>query len=170
MQEMTVVHDHGNSGQNRTVRDRLLRIPKWLISPLLSTAIFMALLLVLHHKPELIFPSSDEKVFAEGLQLKTLIRQVKNELQEAGKEAVNKNEAALFELKDFDLDVNIVAKGTSNVNAQIVTVGTNVEIARERLQHVHLHWVVDAKSRPVDARRGAITESPDVVIDADTSR
>jgi len=110
----------------------------WIGPSLLAIVLFIALTLLAPRVTDhLVEPAGGD---VEGLQLKTLIRQVKKELQDADLEAVRSNEPALFELKQFDLDVNIVASGKTAADAKVLAVGSNVEVSRERVQHIHLVW------------------------------
>lgn len=93
----------------------------------------------------------------EGIQLKELIRKVKADLTAADQEAAAKGELALFRLKDFELDINVVASGSAETKGQIMTVGSNVTVGSEKIQKIHLRWVADPE-------RKLITPVPTTVI------
>ena len=144
--------------------EALRRALVWIGPSLLAVALFFALVLLSPRLTDrLAQPGSPE---AEGLQLKTLIRQVKKELEEADQEALDNNEAALFDLKEFVLDVNIVASGKTIHDAKVVTVGSNVEVGRERVQHIHLVWTA-AREGKVEPTLQPIPDKPTVTINAD---
>ena len=146
--------------RNEAVR----RAAIWIGPSLLAVALFAALVLLAPRVTQnLIEPTPDQ---VEGLQLKTLIRQVKKELQDADQEAMDKGEQALFELKQFDLDVNIVAAGKTAADAKVLAVGSNVEVSRERVQHIHLVWTA-APPIPVVPEPATISKKPTIVINAD---
>jgi hypothetical protein len=115
----------------------------------------------------LVAPSQDH---VEGLELKTLIRQVKAELQEADLEALNNNEEPLFELQEFDLDLNFVAKGTTGGKVELSAVGSSVEVSRERLQHIHLRWKANPEARAVATQQASISAAPTDIINADNEQ
>lgn len=148
-------------------RGALKQLVMWVAPSLVAVALFTGLILVSPRITDrLAQPGSPE---AEGLQLKTLIRQVKKELQEADQEALDNNEAALFELKEFDLDVNILASGKTIHDAKVVTVGSNVEVGRERVQHIHLVWTAAREENAV-VNEGSIPAKPTVTINADEGK
>jgi len=79
----------------------------------------------------------------EALGVGELITQVKSELAQMEQDRRKKGDAALFEVKDFDLEISFVvhkhvsAKG--EVSYHLVTVGGEVQSAFERAQKVTLH-------------------------------
>jgi len=161
---MSVV-DPGNTGRSHKAtlsqafvrwwkRVSLKQIAFWIGPSLLSVGLFFALVLFGPSVTERLVKTDPHE--SKSLELNTLIREVKAELQQADREAVENNEAAMFKLKEFDLDLNFVATGKT---AQVLTIGSNVEVGRERVQHIHLVWT-PAGSVPVAAEPREITENP----------
>ena len=134
-------------------------------TPLVTIAAFLLLLSYMSHRVGTLPPGNDPA--AQGLQLKTLIRQVKTELQQADMEAIKNGEPALFQLKDFELDVNVVAKGSITGNAQIVTVGSSAEVSSERVQRIHLRWVVDPEAQKLAIETAKIDTKATRILDGD---
>ena len=149
----------------RNLPDRLRQVILLIWTPLVTIAAFLLLLSYMSHRVDTLPPAND--VAKEGLQLKTLIRQVKTELQQADMEAIEKGEPALFQLKDFELDVNVVAKGSISGNAQIVTVGSSAEVSSERVQRIHLRWVVDPEAQKLAIENAKIDAPATRILDGD---
>ena len=151
----------------RFLRSRMARRALlWLWPPLASVATLLLLVPLMDRQLDNRLHAA-QKSDADGLELKSLVRQVKQQLQEADCEATANNEAALFELKDFELDLNFVAKGISGQKAEILAVGSNTEISRERLQHIHLRWTANSGAQTANVKPGKILAAPTDVIDAD---
>ena len=74
-----------------------------------------------------------------GEPLKDLIRRVKRELGDAELERVNNHEAALFELKQFDLEVSFISRaraaGKGTVDYELIAVNNEVEVGSEHVQN-----------------------------------
>lgn len=145
-------------------RGAIERVALWLWPPLFTIVAFAAFLKYAPAQLDSVVAPSENP---DGLQLKTLIRQVKTELQQADLEAIERNEPALFQLKDFELDVNVVARGTGTGSAEIVVFGSNVEVSRERIQRIHLRWIADPEARDVAAKQAKILDKPTDIIVAD---
>lgn len=104
----------------------------------------------------------------QSLEVKDLIRKVKEELYAAEVEMHERKELPLFELKEFEMEVNFVVRTAGEVRAEVVGVGSNVELGTEKIQKLKLRWA------PVPPQRhnvapGTVTSKPDVVIDAPAS-
>lgn len=88
--------------------------------------------------------TSNDSALVEGPRIRDLVRQVKQELSEADSIAQARHELALFELKEFDLDISFVvqSKQTAGGKAgyELLAVESNSEIATARTQRIHLHW------------------------------
>jgi len=82
----------------------------------------------------------------EGLGVNELIREVKQELRQASDEMRQNNEAALFQLKTFDLEVSFVARAVATtsgkVTYELVAVDNQLETSSERTQKLMLHMEV----------------------------
>jgi Trypsin-co-occurring domain 2 len=83
------------------------------------------------------------------LGVREMIRSVKQELQDADKEMRDNREVALFELKEFDLEISFVARASSTAKSgfdyQVLTVDTEKQAGSEKVQKLHLHFVVAAQ-------------------------
>src|SRR5882724_10665115 len=82
----------------------------------------------------------------KGLEISNLIRQVKSELEIANDKMRQNNEAALFQVKSFDLEVTFVVQATTtssgNTDFHFVTVDNRLETNSQRTQKMTLHMVV----------------------------
>lgn len=101
-----------------------------------SVAILLLLLSYQSWRPaQLIATGSSE------LGIKDLILKVKKELAETERDRPI-NEAALFKLRDFELEVNFIVKtrhaASGKVDYEVVAVGADTEIGTERIQRIKL--------------------------------
>ncbi len=89
----------------------------------------------------------------EGLGIRELIRTVKLELQETEEQGRTNKEAALFQLKDFDLEINFIvhshSKGKAGVDYHFVAVGAETEVGLEEIQKIKLHMIAIPPRREV---------------------
>lgn len=131
--------------------------PSWwslgLLEKHVSVKVFLValILLALPYLVRYIQPSPDRaaqigKVSPDApLDLDILIRKVKQELAAAEQERVTNREAALFELKQFDLEVSFVMRarslGSGKVEYVPVVVSTELELGSERVQRITLHMI-----------------------------
>lgn len=108
---------------------------------LLIGIIILLLIALMIYNHWRIAPNNPERV--DGLGVRDLIEQVKSELKDAEKARIDKNEAALFKVKDFDLEINFVVGTHSTmsggVNPPLIAVSANTEISSERIQKIKLH-------------------------------
>src|SRR5262245_31478110 len=74
----------------------------------------------------------------QPLDVRCLIESVKAELVAAEKAQRQRNEAALFELKTFDMEINYLVRNSGGLKAEVVGVGTNLDSGSERVQKLHL--------------------------------
>jgi hypothetical protein len=108
-------------------------------------------------------PSGDQGV-------KKLIEEVKKELTEATEDMEKKHEAALFQLKSFDLEVTFVAQVSATDSAgasyQLVTVNNQLATSSGRTQKLNLHMeVVPPEHKNIKIIRGPMPDSSgDIVI------
>ncbi|MEI7897697.1 MAG: trypco2 family protein [bacterium] len=79
-----------------------------------------------------------------GLEISTLVRNVKHELFVADSLRIVKKEAALFRLKDFQMEicftVRQVTKEGVGANYKFVTIEGGSETGNEKVQKLILHW------------------------------
>lgn len=99
----------------------------------------------------------------EGLGIRELIRTVKLELQETEQQGRANKEAALFELKDFDLEISFIvhshSKGTAGVEYHFVAVGAETQVGLEKVQKIKLHMTAIPPKREVVAQTSSRVSS-----------
>lgn len=82
---------------------------------------------------------------ATDLGVQDLIENVKTGLIESEQRRRDKNQAALLELKDVDLEINCVVKasgkGSGSVDLKVLTLGSEADVSSEKIQKVRLHLV-----------------------------
>ncbi len=101
------------------------------------------------------------------LGIDTLAEKVRSELENLETWRQSNGKAALFELKDFDLEVSFVVKKSRKVKgdleAEVITVGGEAEHSKEATQKVVLHMgVIPAESVKI-APASRIDVPPDAV-------
>lgn len=125
---------------------------------LLVTAIALLLLLLLYNHFRL-DRRQRETARVVDLDIAELIVGVKNELLKAQQHRVQENELPLFEVKDFDLEINFVVRSQSNVtgqlDAKVITVGGEDEYSSEKVHKISLHLTAVS---PVPSTGGASRE------------
>jgi|SRR5688572_5431643 hypothetical protein len=84
------------------------------------------------------------KAESKGLEIETLIRQVKSELMKADTARITNNEKPLFKLRDFEMEISFTVRKNNNADAkfdyQFVTVEVGSETTNEKVQKLMLHW------------------------------
>ena len=151
-------------GQLLLSRRTLRHLVLWIGPPLITVIAFLLFARYADHQVA-DFVQQDDKAVG-SLQLKELIRQVKKELVDADQEAIANGEPALFTLKEFELDVNVVAKGAAGGKAEIMTIGSNVDVSRERVQHIHLAWTPNSDIVAIKPKPASITDKADEEVTA----
>ena len=72
-----------------------------------------------------------------------LIEQVKSDLESIDEKRIDKNEAPLFSVETFDLEINFVVResqsGEVRGEYEVVTVGGRSEFSAEKIQKIVLH-------------------------------
>jgi hypothetical protein len=72
-----------------------------------------------------------------------IIEKVRSELKQADEDRIRRNDAALFEVKSFDLEINFIAKTTEKqeggVKTELIAISGGSESSLERLQKITLH-------------------------------
>ena len=101
--------------------------------------IFLLVVMLYNHRRA---ASTSAKDSAE-LGVQDLIEKVKSELIKTEQKRIDAEQAPLFELKDFELEVSFVVK-TSNKESgkaefEVVTVGGETEFSSEKIQKIKLH-------------------------------
>jgi hypothetical protein len=79
-----------------------------------------------------------------GLEIASLIRNVKSELVKADQYRIANNEMALFKLRDFSMEISFtvrkVNKGGAKIDYKFVTVDGGTETGNEKVQKLFLRW------------------------------
>jgi hypothetical protein len=95
----------------------------------------------------LLFPGrtpSPEPEGGNGLGIQELVRGVKEELSAADAERRQSGEAALFKVKDFDLEVSFFAHSDSKTRGgfqyHVLTLDREQHVSAERVQKLHLRF------------------------------
>jgi hypothetical protein len=76
----------------------------------------------------------------QRLDVRCLVEAVKEELAAAEDAQRGANKAALFQLKDFEMEINYVVRNSGGISAEVVGVGTNLDAGSERVQKLLLRW------------------------------
>jgi Trypsin-co-occurring domain 2 len=80
---------------------------------------------------------------AQGLGLQQVVEGLQNELENTELARINKARPAIFQLKDFDIELQVVAKVNDKISGkveyQVVTAETEHEFGREATHKVTLH-------------------------------
>jgi hypothetical protein len=107
----------------------------------------------------------------QPLDVRCLVEAVKTELAAAESAQRRENKAALFELKDFEMEVNYVVRNSGGIKAEVVGVGTNLDAGSERVQKLLLRWaaipnreeqiVPSLSIDPVDVKGKGVTAPAD---------
>jgi NTP-dependent ternary system trypsin peptidase co-occuring protein len=79
---------------------------------------------------------------SQPLEIKDLIGRVREELAAAETDMLKRHDLALFRLKDFEMEINYVIRTGSVVKTEVVGVGTDLNVDRERVQKLTLRWAV----------------------------
>ena len=84
----------------------------------------------------------------QGVDLTTFVESVKRQLEKVESDRVSAGDPALFNVRDFDLELTLVAKedtkGTSGVKAEVVTADMEEQLSHEVSQKVVLHMTLAA--------------------------
>jgi hypothetical protein len=77
------------------------------------------------------------------LGIDELLQSVKKELAKSDQNRQGAGEAALFEVKNFDLEINFTVKKTKSIGGQleykVITADSKAEVAQEKVQKIVLH-------------------------------
>lgn len=139
----------------------------------LTLGLFVAIVFVTGRVVRTEVAAGSEPGPVKSIELTDLIRQVKRGLADAQAQADAAGELKLFRLKDFELEVNVVARGEGKTSAKLWTVGSEVTSGSEKVQKIHLRWIADpernegiAPPEPIDAAN-VVELSPRRASDAD---
>ena len=94
----------------------------------------------------------------QPLEIKDLITRVREELASHEIEMREHQELALFRLKDFEMEINYLVRTGSTVKTEVVGVGTDLSVDRERVQKLVLRW--EACPQHLRGSVGASTSPP----------
>ena len=90
------------------------------------------------------FTAPDERLNAADIEIKSVVTEVKRQLQEIDAERQNLGELALFELKEFELEIAFVAKksieSSSEGTIKLISINSGVSKNRESTQRLKLKW------------------------------
>lgn len=99
------------------------------------------------------------------VEVKDLIREVKAELVAADEAAIKGREAALFKLRDFEMEIQFVVRRSGDFRAEVVGVGGGAGASSESVQKLKLHWdAVPPRTDVVPAAKDGIQKSPTCTI------
>lgn len=80
----------------------------------------------------------------KGLGVEEMVRAVRKDLEAAEDTMTARNEAALFNVKHFDLEISFVAhetrRGSGKFEYHVLTLDTERQISTERIQKLQLHF------------------------------
>ncbi len=99
------------------------------------------------------------------VEVKDLIREVKAELVAADQEMLKNGEAALFQLKEFEMEIQFVVRRSGDLRAEVVGVGGGAGASSESIQKLKLHWdVVPPTPGSVPPSENPVEKNADTVI------
>jgi hypothetical protein len=91
-------------------------------------------------------PPSLSGSFARGLGLTEYVESVRKDLERVEADRIKSGDPALFVIKDFDLELNVVVKtsdkGKGEFQSEVVTAGMEKELSRELTQKIILHMAL----------------------------
>ena len=95
-----------------------------------------------------------------GIGITDLVRQVKKELLALEDSMVKHNENALFQLKDFEMEINFVVRENTSAkiqgNYEVVAVEGSKDYSNEKVQKIILHWETE---KSIDTFTSKISET-----------
>lgn len=121
----------------------MLNITSLKVDEVLLIIIIALLIFLLVHKHWTSRPSDSNQ--PEELGISSFVEKVRTELYQAEEKRLKTNEAALFKLDKFDLEINFVVKSSLTANGSIthelVTVSGQTETSSEKVQKITLHMI-----------------------------
>ncbi len=80
----------------------------------------------------------------QELQIEQVVREVKRQLEAAGKDRLVNNEATLFKLKDFEMEISFLVRHSERSGTEgkfePIAVDNDLQLDSERTQRLKLHW------------------------------
>jgi len=100
---------------------------------------------------------------ADDQGIKNLIEEVKKELTQVSDDTEKRHEAALFQLKSFDLEITFVAQSSTKNSAgakyELITTDNQLEISSGRTQKLMLHMdVVPPEKKTQELTSGSMKD------------
>jgi hypothetical protein len=132
---------------------------------LFAVGIIVLLIFMIYNNRKSTLTATDN---ATRLGVQELIERVKSELVATERKRVEANEAPLFILQDFELEINFVVKENStqkgDFDFKVVTVGSAADYGSENTQKVKLRMTAvqpqQHETPPSDSTDEVLTESP----------
>ena len=97
---------------------------------------------------------------SSGLGIDKVIRDVKKELVASDQKRIENQEAALFQVKDFDLEIQFVVRESTTTGGEakyeVITVNTELKDELEKVQKITLHFTA---AQPKEEKE-KVTENP----------
>jgi len=138
-----------------SIKDAALKI-KGLVSTKIPAPIFFGVIIVILMPYILTYltrghPALDLPSGKKTLGIKQLVSDVKAELYQLEVERIEKKEAPLFAIKQFDLEISFVARASSQqkgvIEYQVVTAESEIQTGIEKVQKLTLHMETIGESR-----------------------
>jgi len=103
-----------------------------------------------------------------GLGLQTLVGQLRSELERMEEDRQSHERGALFEVKNFDLELSFVIKKSEKNKAEfeteLATIGTERELGRENTDKITLHMELVPPESVVIHPAAVPVTGPDIVV------
>ena len=103
---------------------------------------------------------------ADTVELRHVIRSVKQQLYQADVDARQRGETHLFKLKDFVFEANTVVGRSDGTDLKVLSIGSNTSINQQKVQKITIRWEaidVPAVEEVVGPSAGNLAQ-PDVVV------
>ncbi len=90
------------------------------------------------------YPDEIKILESESIEIKSLVTEVKRQLTELDKERQSNNELALFQLKEFELELTFVVRKTSSVTAEgsfeLIALDASSGQEIQNMQKLNIKW------------------------------
>jgi hypothetical protein len=111
------------------------------LEDIVLASVILLLAFLLFHR---YWRSEPESSLSDGtLGVADLIEKVKSDLETVDRQRIERDEAPLFNVDSFDLEINFVVKEGQSTSAQgeykVLTVGGTSEVSSEKVQKIVLH-------------------------------
>lgn len=111
------------------------------LEDIVLASVILLLAFILFHKYWKSDPASN--VTDGTLGVAELIEKVKSDLEKVDRQRIERDEAALFNVESFDLEINFVVKEGQSTSAtgeyKVLTVGGTSQVSSEKVQKIVLH-------------------------------